>query len=79
MAALPLAVVLTAQQFLHTSPGLFGWARITTGLWALLYILLSLDPAIRDKVEAAREIAGILHTIPAASNPGGQQQPHTTQ
>src|ERR1035438_2133206 len=46
VAGLPIAVVLTAQQFLHASPGLYDWARITTGIWAVLYVLLSIDPAI---------------------------------
>jgi hypothetical protein len=32
VAALPLAVVLAAQPFLHASPGLFSWARIATGI-----------------------------------------------
>jgi hypothetical protein len=62
VAGLPLAVVLITQQFLHVGPGVFGWSRITTGIWALLYVMLSLDPAIRDKIDAAHEIAGLLHT-----------------
>jgi hypothetical protein len=60
-AALPLAAVLAAQPFLHTSTGLFGWARIATAAWALLYVVLSLDPAIRDKIDTANQVAGILH------------------
>ena len=61
VAALPLAAVLAAQPFLHTSTGLFGWARIATAAWALLYVVLSLDPAIRDKIDTANQVAGILH------------------
>ena len=67
VAALPLAAVLAAQPFLHTSPGLFGWARIATAAWALLYLVLSLDPAIRDKIDTASQVVGILHNARSGS------------
>jgi hypothetical protein len=72
VAGLPLAVVLTAQQFLHANPGLFDWARITTGIWALLYVLLSLDPTISQKIDTAQQIAGFLHTTQVGG--GGDQR-----
>ena len=72
VAVLPIAAVLATQPFLHASPGLFGWARITTGIWALLYVLLSIDPAIRDKIGAARDLADLIHTAPAP--PGHDDQ-----
>ena len=58
VAGLPLAAVLITQQFVHV-PGVFSWAA---GIWAVLYVVLSLDPTIRDKVETAQEIAGLLRT-----------------
>jgi hypothetical protein len=58
VAGLPLAAVLITQQFVHV-PGVFSWAA---GIWAVLYVVLSLDPTIRDKVETAHEIAGLLRT-----------------
>jgi hypothetical protein len=67
VATLPLAAVLATQPFLHTSPGLFGWARIATAAWALLYLVLSLDPAIRDKIDTASQVAGILHNARSSS------------
>jgi hypothetical protein len=67
VAGLPLAVVLISRQFVHASPGVFGWFRVTTGAWALLYILLSLDPTIREKIDTAHEIAGLLHAPPSGS------------
>lgn len=39
VAALPLAAVLAAQPLVHASPAVFGWARIATAIWALLYVL----------------------------------------
>jgi hypothetical protein len=79
VAGLPLAAVLATQPFLHASPGLFGWARITTGIWALLYVLLSIDPAIRDKIGAARDLADLIHTAPAPSGRDDQRQRRTAQ
>jgi hypothetical protein len=60
VAALPLATILAVQPILHESPGVFAWARIATATWALLYVVLSLDPAIRDKLDTASQVAGLL-------------------
>ena len=79
VAILPLAAVLATQPFLHASPGLFGWARITTGIWALLYVLISIDPAIRDKIGAARDLADLIHTAPGTRSQDDMRQRHTTQ
>jgi hypothetical protein len=67
VAALPLAAVLAAQPILHEAPGVFGWARIATATWALLYIVLSLDPAIRDKIDTASQVVGVLRN-PRSTN-----------
>lgn len=69
VAAIPLAAVLAAQPLLQTSPGVFGWARIATGTWALLYIVLSLDPAMRDKIDTASELVGLLHNTRSIDRP----------
>jgi hypothetical protein len=60
VAGLPLAAVFIAQQFVRV-PGVISWATVG---WAALYFVLSLDPTIRDKVEVAHEIAGLLRTDP---------------
>jgi hypothetical protein len=61
VAALPLCVVLVGQAVLHFSAEAFRWASITTGIWALLYVVISLDPTIRDKIDTARGLAETLH------------------
>jgi hypothetical protein len=78
VAALPLVVVLTAQPFLHVSPGVFSWARITTGIWALLYVLLSIDPTMRDKLGAAQDLANLMHTTALPSSQDNQRQMRTS-
>src|SRR5262249_37571904 len=61
VAALPLAAVLVGQAVLHFSTEAFRWASIATGAWALLYVIISLDPAIRDKIDTARSLAETIH------------------
>jgi hypothetical protein len=73
VAGLPLTVVLTAQPLLHLSTTVFDWARVSAGLWALLYIVLSLDPTIGDKVGTAREIASLLRGSPAPGSSSNRQ------
>jgi hypothetical protein len=65
VAALPLVAVLAAQPFLHASGPVFDWARIITTVWALLYVLLSIDPTLRDKVAAARDLADLVQRGPS--------------
>jgi hypothetical protein len=62
VAALPLGAILAAQPIIHTSAGVFGWARITAASWAVLYLVLSLDPAIRDKIDTASQVVGLLRS-----------------
>lgn len=69
-AALPLAAVFAIQPFIHASSSLLGWAKILTGAWALLYVLLSIDPTLRDKIGAARELADLVQTVPGPSRSG---------
>jgi hypothetical protein len=64
VGVLPLAAVLAAQPIIHANAGVFGWARIATATWALLYLVLSLDPAIRDKIDTASQVVGLLHNTP---------------
>jgi len=73
VAALPLVAVLAAQPFVHASTPLFNWARIATAIWALLYVLLSIDPALRDKLGAARDLASLTKAVPGAANRDIQQ------
>lgn len=61
VAALPLGAVLTSQAVLHLNAGVFRWALITTGIWALLYVIISLDPEIGAKIETARTLTETLN------------------
>ncbi len=56
---LPLAAVLAAQLVVHANASIFGWARIVTAGWALLYVVLGLDPNIRDKIDTASQLVDV--------------------
>jgi hypothetical protein len=60
VAALPLGAILTAQAIIHSPNDIFRWADIVSAAWLLLYAVISLDPALRDKIEAARSLAGLI-------------------
>jgi hypothetical protein len=57
VALLPGAAVLAANLTLDLGPGAFRWAVVIALAWALLSILLSLDPSFRDKLETAQSLA----------------------
>jgi tetratricopeptide (TPR) repeat protein len=50
IAALPLAVVLTATPWLRFNESIGNWARLIAVGWALLSVLFHVDPAFREKV-----------------------------
>ena len=63
VAGLPLTAVLTGQSLLHLGTGVFRWAEILTGSWALLYVIICLDPAVHDKIETARSLVRTLSEV----------------
>lgn len=69
VAALPLVVVLATQPVLHLSSPVFNWTRIAAGVWALLYVVISLDPSIRDKIDTARSLVGTLRESETLNRP----------
>ncbi|KAA2246758.1 hypothetical protein F0L68_40540 [Solihabitans fulvus] len=56
-AALPIGGVLALQPLLRLDSGVYGWAKVVSLVWALLYVLLTLDPTARDKLDAVRGVA----------------------
>jgi hypothetical protein len=59
-----VTAVLVAQSLVHFSPAAFRWASLLTGAWAVLYVIICLDPAINSKIETARSLAGTLREFP---------------
>ena len=57
VALLPLAAVLAAQPLLHTSNEIFRSTGVASGAWALLYLLLTVDPQLSVKLETFRTTA----------------------
>jgi hypothetical protein len=79
VAGLPLVSVLAVQLVLHVSTGVFAWERIVAGAWALLYLLISLDPAIREKIDTARALTESLvvtRSIGSGHDVGSRTRPN---
>jgi hypothetical protein len=60
VAALPLGAVLAVNALTRIPNDTFRWAAIVSAAWGLLYTTLSLDPTLRDKIETARSLTGII-------------------
>ncbi|GAB3826771.1 hypothetical protein GCM10027610_008970 [Dactylosporangium cerinum] len=52
-AGLPLAVVYLAQPWLSFSETVHDWAKVVGLGWALLYVLMTLDPTLQEKLRTA--------------------------
>ncbi|MEV4516966.1 hypothetical protein AB0K00_49440 [Dactylosporangium sp. NPDC049525] len=70
-AGLPLAAVYAAQPWLAFSETVHDWAKVVGLGWALLYVLLTLDPTLRDKLGAALSVVTLGQSggIPPAGDP----------
>ncbi|MDG6108515.1 hypothetical protein Daura_14735 [Dactylosporangium aurantiacum] len=70
-AGLPLAVVYLAQPWLAFSETALDWAKVVGLGWALLYVLLTLDPTLRDKLSTGLALVtlGQGGGIPPAEDP----------
>jgi hypothetical protein len=49
-AGLPLGAVFVAQPWLELHETVLNWAKVVGLSWALLYVLLTVDPTMRDKL-----------------------------
>ncbi len=72
--ALPLAGVLAVQPLLHLDAPALRWAKVVGLAWAALYLLLTLDPTLREKLETARVLVGTAREAgrPTASGSSGR-------
>ncbi|WP_431910118.1 hypothetical protein [Nonomuraea jabiensis] len=59
VTAAPLSGVLLLQPILGLDAPILGWAKVVGAGWAVAYLLLSLDPSIRDKVDVFGPFLGV--------------------
>lgn len=57
---LPGAAVIGIGYTGEIDSAVLSWAKIAAAGWFFLYLAVTLDPAIRDKVELARSVAGLV-------------------
>jgi hypothetical protein len=55
-AATPLATVLLLQPTLRLAPDHYYWAKLITTGWAVVYLLIFIDPALREKIKVFRDL-----------------------
>ncbi|MGW3344653.1 tetratricopeptide repeat protein [Nonomuraea rubra] len=58
VTAAPLSGVLLLQPFLGLDAPMLAWAKVIGVAWAVLYLLLTLDPSIRDKIDVLSPLVG---------------------
>lgn len=66
---LPVVAVLALGPWLSLESDLLKWSRVVAVAWALLSIIFALDPGLRDKVDAMKNVAGILRESGEKSKP----------
>lgn len=58
-AGLPLGVVLGARPWLAFNPTLLSWGKLISVGWALLYVMVTLDPSIREKINIFKALVSL--------------------
>jgi hypothetical protein len=71
LSAAPLAVVIAAQPLLDLGAEPLRWAKIVGLAWAVLYLLLAVDPTLRDKIETAQSVGNLLSSTRRDPPDGG--------
>ncbi|SNS75716.1 hypothetical protein SAMN05421812_101671 [Asanoa hainanensis] len=75
-AGLPLGVVLAAQPWLRFNETILNWARLLTIGWAVLYVLITVDPTFRDKLRTGFALINLGRGAgdPAQLEPSGTEK-----
>jgi hypothetical protein len=76
-AALPLAAILTVQPLLQLDDKTLGWARLIGLAWAVLYLVISFDATLRDKIEVTSGLTELLTRGGSPLDPASGQRPGT--
>jgi tetratricopeptide (TPR) repeat protein len=61
--AVPGIAILVLQPILDFDPHTFSWAKAVSIGWALLYLLVTVDPTLNDKINTARNLIGAAREV----------------
>ena len=61
--ATPIVAIILLQPILKLTGADFGWAKLGGLGWAVLYLLITLDPTLNDKISTARNLAGMAREL----------------
>lgn len=70
VALLPIAALWAARETGHVSSGLFNWALLATGAWAVLNLMIVLDPELDRKLTLAGQVTDALRNARSRSDGG---------
>ncbi|PWR11500.1 hypothetical protein DKT68_05590 [Micromonospora acroterricola] len=76
LAAAPLAVVFAIQPVLGLEAQMLQWAKVTGLAWAVLYLLLAVDPTVREKIEAAQAVGSLFGATGPDPGRPERREPH---
>ncbi|UWP86329.1 hypothetical protein Dfulv_19655 [Dactylosporangium fulvum] len=60
VAVAPVLIVIAAQPLLQLDTAALRWAKVAGLVWAVLYLLLAVDPTLRDKIDTAQSLNSLL-------------------
>jgi hypothetical protein len=61
--ATPIVAIILLQPILKLTGPAFGWAKLGSLGWAVLYLLITLDPTLNDKISTARNLIGMAREL----------------
>jgi hypothetical protein len=73
--AVPLVAILALQSYLGLTGNALVWAKIIALGWAALYLLITIDPTVSDKIATARNLIGIVREtkLPRSAHDGERE------
>jgi hypothetical protein len=75
VACVPVIVIIAAEPFLALSPAIDSWIKIAGLIWAIISILIAVDPAVRDKLETAQVLSQLFRDSRPAGDPARSERP----
>jgi len=64
VAAVPVATVVALQPVLDLAKEHYHWAKVGAAGWALVYLLISVDPTMREKFEVVSDLVSLARGEP---------------
>lgn len=64
----PITAIVLLQPIFKLNNSTLAWAKVASLGWALLYLLITVDPTLNDKITTARNLIGMTHDLKQQQN-----------